>query len=94
MHKKDLIKAIAAKLGYTLKDTEDFVNAFLDSVKDILVTDEPLVLTGFGTFKVVHTKERIGRNPQNKKEMKIPASKKVKFTVGKDLKTAVIGENA
>lgn len=90
MHKKDLVKAIATKSGYTLKDTEDFVNIFLDTVKDTLVSQEPLVLTGFGTFKVVDTKARIGRNPQNKKEMKIPASKKVKFTVGKDLKKSVI----
>lgn len=90
MHKKDLVKAIATKGNYTLKDTDDFINNFLEVVQTTLVSGEPIVLTGFGTFKVVDTKARTGRNPQTGKEIKIAASKKVKFTVGKELKDSVI----
>ena len=67
------------------------------SVPDIESTGGRCSGWNAGNFKwpqCNHTEERIGRNPQNKKEMKIPASKKVKFTVGKDLKTAVAGEEA
>ena len=36
-------------------------------------------ITSFGTFKVVNTKERIGRNPKTKEEAKIKSRKVVKF---------------
>jgi DNA-binding protein HU-beta len=38
---------------------------------------------------IIETKERDGRNPQTGKAIKIPAGKKVKFTVGKNLKESV-----
>lgn len=89
MHKNDLVKAIAEKTGNTQKDVALFVETFLDSVKEGLMAGEKVTLIGFGTFGVVDTKEKMGRNPQTGKEIKIPASKKVKFTVGKALKDEI-----
>ena len=43
-------------------------------------------MIGFANFKVVERKARMGRNPQTGKEIKISASKAVKFTAGKALK--------
>jgi Bacterial nucleoid DNA-binding protein len=44
-------------------------------------------LVGFGSFKVVHRKARLGVNPKTGERIKIKASKSVKFGVGKDLKS-------
>ena len=44
-------------------------------------------LVGFGTFKVVHRKARMGVNPKTGERIKIKASKNVKFSTGKDLKS-------
>jgi nucleoid DNA-binding protein len=44
-------------------------------------------LIGFGTFKVVHRKARMGVNPKSLEPLKIKASKSVKFAVGKELKS-------
>ena len=46
-------------------------------------------LVGFGAFEVKERGERIGRNPQTKEEIKIPASKAPVFKAGKALKDAV-----
>jgi nucleoid DNA-binding protein len=44
-------------------------------------------LVGFGTFKVVNRKARLGVNPKTGERIKIKASKSVKFGAGKDLKS-------
>lgn len=89
MHKMDLVKHVAESTGLSKKDAEASVNAFVESVTKALKKGDKVTLIGFGTFSVVKTAARKGRNPQTGKEIKIPASKKVKFTVGKKLKESV-----
>jgi DNA-binding protein HU-beta len=50
---------------------------------------DKVTFVGFGSFSVSDRKARIGHNPQNGKEIKIPARKAVSFSVGKALKEAV-----
>lgn len=89
MNKAELIAAIAAKTGATKTATEAFLNSFIEVVKETVKQDEDVALIGFGTFKVTERAARNGRNPRTGKAIKIPASKKVKFVVGKSLKDAV-----
>ena len=44
---------------------------------------------GFGSFEVKTRAERMGRNPQTKEPIPIPASKAPVFKAGKALKDAV-----
>ncbi|MEM1973514.1 MAG: HU family DNA-binding protein, partial [Thermoplasmata archaeon] len=46
-------------------------------------------LVGFGTFSVTKRKPRKGRNPKTGEEVKIPATKSLKFTPGKAFKEAI-----
>lgn len=46
-------------------------------------------LVGFGTFEVTERAARVGKNPQNGKEISIPACKAPKFKAGKALKDEV-----
>jgi len=89
MTKADLVAKIAEKAGISKADAERSLNAFLEAVESTLVSDGKLTLTGFGTFAVEERKARTGRNPRTGQEIKIPASKVVKFRPGKLLKDAI-----
>ena len=89
MNKAELIAAAAEKAGLSKKDTESAVNATFDAITEALVNGEKVQLVGFGAFEVKERGERIGRNPQTKEEIKIPASKAPVFKAGKALKDAV-----
>ena len=89
MNKAELINAAAEKAGLSKKNTEKAVAAALDAITEALVKGEKVQLVGFGAFEVKERGERIGRNPQTKEEIKIPASKAPVFKAGKALKDAV-----
>ena len=89
MNKAELIAAAAEKAGLSKKDTEKAVTAALDAITEALVKGGRVQLVGFGAFEVKERGERIGRNPQTKEEIKIPASKAPVFKAGKALKDAV-----
>jgi DNA-binding protein HU-beta len=90
MTKADLIAKIQTKAGLETKALASKVlDATLDAIKEALVDGDAVTLVGFGAFKVSERAARTGRNPQTGKEIKIPASKSVKFSVGKGLKDAV-----
>lgn len=89
MHKTDLINEIATNTGSSKKDAGTALEATLQSISKALKTGKSVTLIGFGTFKTIKTAARKGRNPQTGKEIKIPASTRVKFSAGKALKDAV-----
>jgi DNA-binding protein HU-beta len=88
MNKSDLINEVA-KIVDTKKTAQEAVDCVLSSITKSLKKGEDVVLTGFGTFKVVKRKARRGRNPYTGEEIKIKATKAPKFTPGKALKEAV-----
>ena len=89
MHKTDLIKEIASKTGLSQKDAGASLEAFIGAVSKSLKKGESVTLIGFGTFKVVKTAARKGRNPQTGKEIMIKASKRVRFSNGAKLKKSI-----
>lgn len=89
MNKTELIAAAAEKAGLSKKDTEKVINATFDAITETLAQGDKVQLVGFGAFEVKERGERIGRNPQTKEEIKIPASKAPAFKAGKALKDAV-----
>lgn len=88
MNKSELISEVA-KVVSTKKAAQDAVDCVISSITRALKKGEDVVLTGFGTFKVVKRKARKGRNPNTGEAIKIKASKAPKFTPGKTLKEAV-----
>ena len=90
MNKAELVAAVAEKTGFTKKDAEIAVNAFVGSVEEALVKGEKVQLIGFGTFETRQRKARHGRNPRKPGEViDIAASKAPVFKAGKALKDAV-----
>ena len=89
MNKAELVSAIAEKSELSKKDAEKALKAFEEAVTEELSNGGKIQLVGFMSLEVSERKEREGRNPRNGETMVIPASKTVKFKVGKVLKDSV-----
>jgi DNA-binding protein HU-beta len=89
MNKSDLLDSMVEKSGLSKKDAEKSLNAFIESVEEMLMEGGKVQLIGFGSFEVKERAERKGRNPQTGAEITIPASKSPVFKVGKALKDSV-----
>ena len=88
MNKSDLINEVATVVS-TKKEAQSVVECVISSITKAMKKGEDVVLTGFGTFKVIKRKARKGRNPNTGEEIKIKATKAPKFTAGKALREAV-----
>ncbi len=88
MNKADLINELA-KGFCTKKEAAVAVNGILDTIKAALKKKKEVAIAGFGTFKVVKRKARLGKNPQTGEQIKIPAKKSPVFRPGKALKELV-----
>jgi DNA-binding protein HU-beta len=88
MNKGELVNEVAKVVG-TKKEAQSAVECVISSITRAMKKGEDVTLTGFGSFKVVQRKARMGRNPYTGEEIKIKATKAPKFTPGKGLKEAV-----
>ncbi len=86
MNRKELVDALAEKLGKSRKETNAFLDAFVDTVKSELKKGGSVNLVGFGSFKVMERPPREARNPRTGEKIHIPARKVPVFKVGKGLK--------
>lgn len=89
MNKAELINAVAASADVSKKDTEAVITAMLDTITEALKQGDKVQLVGFGSFEVKKRAARIGRNPQTKEEIQIPATVLPVFKAGKLLKDTV-----
>lgn len=85
MNKAELIEYVSKKTDLTKKDAGLAVDATLDAIKKG-TKKGGVSLAGFGSFNVSTRKARMGRNPQTGEEIKIRASKTVRFRPGKGYK--------
>ena len=89
MNKTELIAAVAERAELSKKDAEAAITATIDAITEALHQGEKVQLVGFGSFEVKNRAERMGRNPQTKEPIPIPASKAPVIKAGKALKDAV-----
>ena len=89
MNKTELIDQIANGSGLTKVDARKALDATVKAIKDALVAGDSVSFIGFGTFATAERAARKARVPGTNKTIDVPASKAVKFKVGKQLKEAV-----
>ncbi len=89
MTKAELIEIMAKESKLKKAEAERALSSFLNTVTKTLKKGDKVTLTGFGTFSVAKRKARKGRNPQTGEEIKIKASKVVKFKAGQTLKDKI-----
>lgn len=61
------------------QDVKRIIDGFLICVRQALKDGETVKIKDLGTFKVVTTKPRKGRNPKTGEPVEIPAKKTLKF---------------
>lgn len=89
MNKTELIAAVAETAELSKKDAEKALNAVVSTITNALAEGDKVQLVGFGTFETRERAERMGKNPQTKEEIVIPACKVPAFKAGKGLKEIV-----
>ena len=89
MNKTELIAAVADKAELSKKDAETAVKAVIDSISEELKAGGKVQIVGFGTFEARTRKARLGKNPQTKEAVEIPAATVPAFKAGKAFKDIV-----
>ncbi len=89
MTKTVLVESVAQDLGMSKAEAQRTLETVLERITTGLTRDAKVQIQGFGTFHAKMRKERMGRNPQTKEPMLIPASKTVTFKPGQALKGRV-----
>ena len=89
MKKADFIQAVADKSGLSKKDVQKVIDAAIEVITEALKKGEDVSFIGFGTFTTTKRAPREAKVPGTNKVVKVPATRVVKFKVGKKLKEAV-----
>ena len=77
--RKDLSNKIFKNLGFTKNVSSKIVDDFFEILILEIIKSNKIKISSFGTFNILHKKERIGRNPKTKIETKILSRKVIKF---------------
>ncbi len=90
MTKKQIVDLVARKAHLTKRASEEAVDVFLEEVGRALSKGEKVVLSGFGTFRVITMKGKTVKVPGTEKLVTIKAHRSPRFTPGKKLKRQVV----
>lgn len=73
MNKSELVAVVAEKTNLNAKDSNNALNATLDSIQEALANKEKVRIAGFGTFEVKERAARQARNPQTGEIIHVPS---------------------
>jgi DNA-binding protein HU-beta len=87
MTKADLIEKMAKDASISKVAAKAALESFIDGITvGLKKRNSKVTLVGFGTFRKVYRKTRMGRNPQTGEKIKIKGRNAVTFKPGKNLK--------
>ena len=89
MTKRELIDLLSRKAHLTKRAAVEAVDVFLAEIGRVLSKGEKVVLSGFGTFRVISMKGKTVKIPKTEKMVTIKAHRSPRFTPGKKLKRQV-----
>jgi DNA-binding protein HU-beta len=84
MNRLDIIKAVA-KVLTTKGEAARAVETTFDTIRQALSSNEKVVISNFGTFRVKHRQQRVGRNPKTGQQVTVPPRRGVRFKASKNL---------
>lgn len=89
MTKKQIIDLVAAKAHLTKKAAREAVDNFLGEIAKALKKGEKIVLSGFGTFRIVKVKDKPVIIPGTREKRMVKGHRAPRFSPGKPLKKEV-----
>lgn len=72
MNNKEFIAELAARTGYTVKDTQRLATNLIDAMADAFQEDDSVLIPNFGVFETKKKLERIIINPSTGQRMLVP----------------------
>ncbi len=92
MTKAQLVTKLAEAGEVSRKQGDQILDCLVETVVKSVKKGESVKIPGLGIFRLRKMKARMGRNPQTGEPIKIPARKKVGFSVAKTFKETVLGK--
>src|SRR3989304_4601821 len=89
MTKKDLVDIVSRKAHLTKRAAEESIEVFLAEIGRVLAKGEKVVLSGFGTFRVIPMKGKTVKIPNTQKFVTVKPHRSPRFTPGRKLKRQV-----
>jgi DNA-binding protein HU-beta len=89
MNTAELVDQVAAQIDMSKEGVRKVLDAALGIIVDAARAGQPVVLSGFGQFKVQSRAARRGRNPATGETIEIAPSRELAFTAAKQLRTAL-----
>lgn len=89
MTKNQIIDLVASKAHLTKKAAREAVDTFLGEITKALKKGEKVVLSGFGTFKIVKVKDKPVIIPGTGEKKMVKSHRAPRFSPGKPLKKEV-----
>jgi integration host factor subunit alpha len=89
MTKVDIVESIYEKVGFSKKEVAKIVEYIFDIIKENLVNEDKIKISGFGNFVIRKKRARRGRNPQTGDDIEITARRILTFKPSQVLKAAL-----
>ena len=87
--KVDIVEHLHDELGLNKAECKELVEDFFQEIKDSLINNETVKLSGFGNFELIDKKARPGRNPKTGENVTITARRVVTFRAGNKLRQKI-----
>ena len=88
--KADIVEHLHDELGLNKAECKELVEDFFQEIKDSLINNETVKLSGFGNFDLIDKKPRPGRNPKTGENVTIKARRVVTFRAGNKLRQRIV----
>jgi integration host factor subunit alpha len=85
----DIVEEIYEKVGFSKKEVAKIVEYIFDIIKESLVKEDKIKISGFGNFVVRKKRSRRGRNPQTGDDIEITARRILTFKPSQVLKASL-----
>jgi DNA-binding protein HU-beta len=89
MTRTELVALVAERANISVKDCDNIIRLFTDSIKERVSQGEKVTISGFGTFERRRRKATVARNPKTGERMAIAEQNVATFRAGSALKEAV-----
>jgi integration host factor subunit alpha len=89
MTKVDIVENIYEKVGFSKKEVAKIVEYIFEIIKETLVKEDKIKISGFGNFVIRKKRSRRGRNPQTGDDIEITARRILTFKPSQVLKAAL-----
>lgn len=91
MRKGELIEIVARKAHLTKKASLEAIDTFLSEIERALTKGEKVILSGFGTFRVVSVKDKDVIIPKTQQKVTVKSHRAPRFSPGRSFRKIIKG---